>query len=463
MVEESNFVAKHLSRRQLLLGMGKVGVALGAFSALAACAAPAVGPGAASNEGASQSASQETATIQYWTFWADRWGEHQGTIVEEYNNSHDNFQVEMLIVPWGELTTKLLTAVSAGNPPDFSIIGRSEVVEWAVRGGVLPLTDYISASERTNPDDWYESAWSECVWEGTTYAQPFESGTYAAWYNTGFMEEAGLDPQALPTTWSELDAFAEAVTVGNDSDGYTRIGAIPWLARRDLLGWLSGGEWYDEQTQQITAATPENIAAMEWIKQYADKYGGEAMERFRQGLGGGDTEDAPYLREQIGSVWNGSWTLSAKVEYAPDVPLAVHPLPYRDGTANASVNQGSACVLPKGSPQPDLAYEFLTWMSIDGVAQWVPFAADMVSRKDQIEIYPDALPDDEVFHGYWQIYNDALAYARHEPAMPVRLLWNDQLNAAIDAVVRNAKTPEQALQEAQDVTQRELNQALGKA
>lgn len=461
MVEKSTFIAKPLTRRQLLLGMGKAGAALGMMSALAACAAPVAAPGGSAT--GSETGSQDTATIQYWTFWADRWGEQQGKIVEEYNNTHDDFQVEMLIVPWGELTTKLLTAVSAGNPPDFSIIGRSEVVEWAVRGGVLPLTDYIAASDNTNADDWFESAWSECVWEGVSYAQPFESGTYAAWYHTGFAEEAGLDAGSLPTTWSELDAFAEAVTQGNATDGYTRVGVIPWKSRRDLLGWLSGGEWYDEENRQITAVTPENIAAMEWVKQYADKYGGEELERFRQSLGGDDSEDDPFYREQLGSVWNGSWSLSAKVEYAPDVPFDVRPLPYRDGTDNDSVNQGSACVLPKGSPQPDLAYQFLNWMSIDGVSLWVPYAADMVSRKDQVEIYPDALPDDDQFHGYWQLYNDALAYAHHEPAMPARLVWNDQLNAAVDAVVRGAKTPEQALQDAQDVTQRELDKALGSA
>ncbi|MCC6456941.1 MAG: extracellular solute-binding protein [Caldilineaceae bacterium] len=462
MVEQSDFVSKRLTRRQLLLGMGKAGAALGALSALAACAAPVTAPETESSGAGTQAAAQDTPTIQYWTFWADRWGEFQGKIVEEYNNAHEDFHVEILIVPWGELATKLLTAVSAGNPPDFSIINRSEVVEWAVRGGVLPLTDYIATSDNTNPDDWFESAWTECVWEGTSYAQPFESGTYAAWYNTAFIEEAGGDPAALPTTWSEADAYAEAVTQGSATDGYTRVGLIPWLARRDLIGWLGGGEWYDEQNQIITAVTPENIAGMEWVKQYADQYGGETLERFRQSLGGGDSEDDPFFREQLGSVWKGSWTLSAKVEYAPDLAFDVRPLPYRDGTSNASVNQGSACVLPKGSPQPDLAYQFLNWMSIDGVAMWVPFAADMVSRKDQTEIYPDALPDDEQYRGYWQLYNDALAYAHHEPAMPARLLWNDQLNAAVDAVVRGTKTPEQALQDAQDATQRELDQALGK-
>lgn len=447
-----------LSRRAFLQA-----ASMTAAGALLVACAPSAGPGAG-NEAQSGAPSSETTTIAYWTFWADRWGEFQQQIVDGYNaENQDGIQVEMLIVPWGDLATKLLTAVSAGNPPDFSIIGRGEVVEWAVREGVLPLDDYIAASDATNPDDWFEVAWGECQWQGKVYAQPFESGTYAAWYNKELFEQAGLDPEQLPVTWADVDAAADKITQGNATDGYSVVGFIPWGDRRDLLGWLSGGEWYDEAAQQVTAVTPENIAAMEWVKQYADKYNGEVLERFRQGLGGGDTADDPFLRSQISMVWRGSWSLSAKQEYGPDLSFGVAPLPYRGDAGNDSINQGSACVLPTGSPQPEPAYKFLTYMSIQGIAQWVPNAADMVSRKDQTEIYPSALPDNDEFRGYWKLYNDALGYAHHEPSMPARRFWGDQLNAAVDAVVRAQKSPEQALQDAQDTTQRELDKALGKA
>jgi multiple sugar transport system substrate-binding protein len=447
-----------LSRRNFLrASMAVTGLAV------AACAAPGAAPGTAPGDESSAPAGEGT-NITYWTFWADRWGEFQQQIVDQYNaENQDGIQVEMLIVPWGELATKLLTAVSAGNPPDFSIVGRGEVVEWAARGGVMQLDDYIAASDRVKPEDWFEVAWGECLWQGKTYAQPFESGTYAAWFHKEMFEEAGLDPNTPPVTWDDVDAAAEQITKGSATDGYTALGFIPWSNRVDLLGWLAGGEWYDEEAQQVTATTPENIAAFEWVKQYADKYGGEALERFRQGLGGGDTADDPFYRNQIAMVWKGSWSLSAKQEYAPDLAFGVHPLPYRGDAGNDSINQGSACVLPTGSPQPDPAYKFLTYMSIDGIAQWVPNAADMVSRKDQTDIYPNALPDNEEFRGYWQLYNEALAYSHHEPAMPARRFWSDQLTAAVEAVVRGQKTPEQALQDAQDATQRELDKALGKA
>ena len=163
------------SRRAFL----RASAVLAAGAALAACT-PATAPagGESTTDAAAADAATEATTITYWTFWADRWGEFQQKIVDDYNaNGKDGIQVDMLIVPWGDLSTKLLTAVAAGNPPDFTIINRSEVVEWAVRDGLLPLDEHISASTESKPDDWFAVAWNECVWQGKTFAQPFESGT----------------------------------------------------------------------------------------------------------------------------------------------------------------------------------------------------------------------------------------------------------------------------------------------
>ncbi len=439
------------SRRSFLQYTGAVSAGV----LLAACVPPAAAP-----TGEEAAAMAEPQQIAYWTFWADRWGEFQGQIVDNFNESQSDIHVEMLIVPWGELNVKLLTAIPAGEPPDFTIIGRGTTIEFAVRGGVLALDDRIASSDRVNLDDWFDVAVVEVVWDGATYALPFESGTYAAWLNTDASMEAGLDPSSPPETWSQVDEWAEALTIGDAASGYERIGFFPWVSRVDILGWLAGGRWYDEENRKITAVTDENIAAFAWIQQYAQQYDGEVIERFRQGLGGGDTADDPFLQNRFGITFKGSWSMSAKQEYAPDLNYTVWPLPYRDGASNSTINQGSACVLPLGSPNPDAAFEFCTFMAIDGIAQWVPYAADMVSRKDQTDIFPDALPDDEANRANWKTYNDALNYGRYEPKMPVRTFWRQSLNNARDNVVRGLQTPEEALAEAQELTQKELDDAL---
>jgi multiple sugar transport system substrate-binding protein len=456
----NQMINKRYSRRDVLKGLG---VGLGA-TVLAACGAKPTPTTAVEKpaEPTAQPPSGEAVTIKYWTFWADRWGEFQQQIIDKYNQSQSKVKVEMLIAPWGELSTKLLTAIAAKEPPDFTIINRSEGIEYAVRKGIMPITNYISATPKVKPSDWFDVAWTETTWEGVNYALPFESGTYCTWLNGDVFKEVGLDPEAAITTWDDLDPIAKKLTMGDATKGYERIGFFPWNARTDILGWLAGGEWYDEANQKITAVTDENLAAFNWIAQYAKEYNGEAIERFKAGLGSADSADDPSVRGKIAISFKGSWTLSVKVEYAPNLKLVVIPMPYRKGAKNATINQGSACVIPVGSPHPDQAFDLAAFMAIDGIAMWVPKAADMVSRKDQTSIFPEALPNTDEAHAWWKTYNDALAYAHYEPKMPVRQFWGQQLDNARDAVVRGVSTPEKALKEAQDSTQKELDKALGK-
>jgi ABC-type glycerol-3-phosphate transport system substrate-binding protein len=224
MEREKGLTGMRLSRRDLLRGLVSMGLGAGALSTLTACGAqPAPATQApASKEQPTEAPKQEAPTqaaatpapatatkITYWTFWADRWGEFQGQIIDAFNKSQSEIQVEMLIAPWGELNTKLLTAISAGQPPDFTIIGRSDAIEYALRGGILPLDDRIASDSRVKPDDWFEVAWKEVQWRGKIYALPFESGTYAAWLNVDLFKEVGLDPAKPPITWSETDIAAD--------------------------------------------------------------------------------------------------------------------------------------------------------------------------------------------------------------------------------------------------------------
>ena len=96
---------EQISRRRFLQAAG---LATGGL-VLAACTVPVAPAGDGDAGGA------EAQQIVYWTFWADRWGEIQGQIVDNFNASQSAIQVEMLVVPWSELTTKLLTAVPAGR------------------------------------------------------------------------------------------------------------------------------------------------------------------------------------------------------------------------------------------------------------------------------------------------------------------------------------------------------------
>ena len=457
---------RRLTRRQLLRWSG---LAAGA-TALAACAgapAPAATPPSAATQPAQEATAPPAAVpvtnITYWHFWGGRWGEIQQRIVDQFNAERDDIQVEMLIVPWGDLNPKLLTAISAGTPPDSAVIGRSNVASWTVQNALMTMDEFINASAVVKEEDYFPIAWVECVYKGKQYALPFESGTYAFRWNQEVFEDAGLDPDQAPETWADIDTMNAKVVVGSKEEGYERFGFCPWKHRLDLIGWLAGGDWYDPVAEKMTIDREENIRAFEWFRQYAETYGAERIEEFWGALPEWATEQDPFLVGLTAMNYAGSWELSIVAEYKPDLAFSVAPSPPAEGAKTTSINQGSACVLPRGSAHPAAGFEFLAWHSAKGVGLWIPDSADMASRYDQADILPAIFPDDPRWQDYWKVYYDMLEVAFHEPQIPVLEQFNTELARARDEVIYGQKTPEQALKDAQQIVQSELEKALAAA
>ncbi len=68
---------------------------------------------------------QEKVEIEFWTFWGS---ETRRPIIEkivtDFNESQDQIHVTHVFNPWGDIWTKSLAAIAAGNPPDVVIASR---------------------------------------------------------------------------------------------------------------------------------------------------------------------------------------------------------------------------------------------------------------------------------------------------------------------------------------------------
>src|SRR5690606_36298719 len=112
-------------------------------------------------------------------------------------------------------------------------------------------------------------------YKGDIYALSFDTDTRALWYNKDLMEEAGLDPEAPPTNLAELQDLTEKLTVRNASGAITRYGFNPLFDQAWLYTWgfAFGGEFQDPESKRITFAHENNIAAMEFVKEFVDQIG----------------------------------------------------------------------------------------------------------------------------------------------------------------------------------------------
>ena len=102
----------------------------------------------------------------------------------------------------------------ARSPWDVIHVRDDYVSEFASRGLLLPLDDYVTSDMRSKSAD---QAWENLMWDGIQYGVPRYYWLWQFYYNTEMFEAAGIaDP---PTTWEELAAMAEQLTMDTDGDG----------------------------------------------------------------------------------------------------------------------------------------------------------------------------------------------------------------------------------------------------
>ncbi len=210
--------------------------------------------------------------IDYWHFYGGDFGVAHEQAIAEFNASHPDIQVTAQYI--GSAWTgrdKLLTAIAAGTPPDVCLVDDYWVPELAATGNIVKLGDYITAN---TVFDVFDLFWQSAKYNGEIWAMPYAASSLVLYYNKDMFRDAGLDPEAPPTTWGELVDCAKALTKDLDGDGQidqwglmmnttTRSGVIydflPYL-------WQNGGELFDEGYTECTIASEEATESLQYLQ-----------------------------------------------------------------------------------------------------------------------------------------------------------------------------------------------------
>ena len=149
-------------------------------------------------------------------------------IAEAFMSQNPDVKVIWLDQGYG-FDGKLMAAIAAGNPP--GLVYNVGYMDLAMRGLLIPLDDYIAASSVVSltdgdiPDYKYE----KFTWEGKHYGVPAydTSERYALGVNLTVAEEAGLDINNIPQTWSEVFEWHKAMTKYDQAGNVEVLGMAP--------------------------------------------------------------------------------------------------------------------------------------------------------------------------------------------------------------------------------------------
>jgi ABC-type glycerol-3-phosphate transport system substrate-binding protein len=316
------------------------------------------------------------------TFWHGLTGSDGlvfAEMMQAYGEANPDACFEAQGIAWDLFFQKYPTAVAAGTPPDLVAFHAAEVQQMAAQGLMQPMDDWYE-STGIGKDQFNEALMGAIEADGATMAVPFDNHGWMLWKNDKVIEDAGLDPNALPTNGEEFIEWAKQITTdvnglhpddeGFDPDNVAVWAYYPTWPRFTYPSlWMQfGGGAINADATQATLDSPESIAAVQymhdlmWVHHVMPPqvpgvpYGGEL-----------------YQNNAIALWWEGTWT-GGYMRDRPDVAAVTSPAPLNsfspDGTQGVKFDSHIFSI-PTGVDDEGKAqaYSFIQYMLENG-AYW---------------------------------------------------------------------------------------------
>ena len=331
--------------------------------------------------------------LDVWTTWAGDADQLQA-VFDRYTQA-TSLPVN---VTTGVDARQVSKALSGSTPPDVVVLSTADPVgSYHAKGLVEPLAPWIEAAD-VDLDDVYPAPLARCETEDGDYAcLPWGCDAYALFWNKRLFEAAGLDPERPPRTMEELAAYADTLTVRDESGEITQIGFLPDFPRSntDLYLRMFGGAWYGDGADALAVDAPPAVDALTWQRQFFGGRDGDTLEAFVESLNyytksthalyagrrlscqechrGAPASDrklpgSGFYDGRVAMMVGGEWQVGPHhiPRRRPDLDYGVAPFPPPSDhpeRANTTVVRGPVAVIPARVADKEAAATLLAWMT----------------------------------------------------------------------------------------------------
>lgn len=163
-------------------------------------------PNSAGNAGQSGAASG-TAEVEFWTMQLeDKFADYFKQLIAQFEQANPDVKIRWVDVPWADMQSKILTAVSAGTAPDVVNLNPDFAAQLAGRNAWLTLDDRIPEAEKAK---YLPNIWKASTLEGQSYGIPWYLSTSITVFNQNLLQQAGVTQP--PSTYEDLAKVAKQV------------------------------------------------------------------------------------------------------------------------------------------------------------------------------------------------------------------------------------------------------------
>jgi sn-glycerol 3-phosphate transport system substrate-binding protein len=378
-------------------------------------------------------------------------------MVDEFEKSHPDNKIKSIYAgSYQDSVAKALTAYKGGSAPQLAVLLSTDMFTLIDEGAIVPFDPLVKTDEdRKWHDGFYKAFMANSQTGGKTWGIPFQRSTIVMYYNKDLFKEAGLNPDAPPSTWDELVADAKKLTK-TDSAGQTTQWGLEIPSGGSFAYWLfqalttpNDAILMNQDGNEVYLDKPAVIESVQFWHDLAYKH--KVMPTGTIDWG---TTPKDFLVGKTAMMWTTTGNLTNVRKNAKfDFGVAPMPKAKRGGSPTGG---GNFYLFESATPeQRQAAFEFVKWMtSPENAAAWsIDTGYVAVSpaawETDKMKAYVKEVPQATVARDQLEV--SVAEFSTHDNQRVTKLL-NDNLQS----VLTNAKTPEQAMKDAQSQADRIL-------
>ncbi len=371
-------------------------------------------------------------------------------IVADFMAENPDISVEAIYAGnYDDTRIKALAALESGDPAQLAVMFSIDAYDLIEQDLIVPFDDLIEGEEEEAwLSSFYPALMANSIIEGQTWGVPFQRSTIVAYYNKDMFREAGLDPEAPPTTWDELVEVGKALTT-EDTWGIMipSTGYPYWMFQ--ALAIQNGMEVMSDDGLTTFFDDPAVVETLEFWSALSGEHGVMPAGTVEWG-----TLRQAFLEGQTAMMWHSTGNLTAVRNNAEfDFGVAMLPGNLRLGSPTGGGNfyvfkdaseeeQQAALELIKFMTSPEQA---AAWSIATGYMGVSPAAYETEALQAYVEEFPPAL-----------VARDQLEHAVAEFSTFETARVREGLNNAIQAALTGSATAADALAEAQAAAERLL-------
>ncbi len=298
--------------------------------------------------------SPSNSEIEFWTMQLQpKFTPYFDDLIRTFEEENPDVDIRWIDVPWSAMESKVLTVVSAQNPPDVINLNPNFASRLATRNAWINLNTEVPSEVQ---ESYLPKIWSASSINEVSFGIPWYLTTRVTIYNQDLLEQAGISNP--PATYTELAEVAK--TVKDETGKYAFfVTFIPGDSGEVLESFVQMGVDLVDEEGKAAFNTPEGKEAFQyWVDLY--QQGLLPPEVLTQGhryaielYQAGETAFLSSGAEFLETIANNAPTIA-------EVSAAAPQITGKTGKKNVAVMN---LVVPRDSKNPEQALNFALFVT----------------------------------------------------------------------------------------------------